>query len=85
MKQFVPLVIGVVAASVVFALMWRKGYFLKLSNYVQETKEELRKCTWPVKDELVDSTTVVMVAIFLLGAFTVGADFIISVFVRLIT
>jgi hypothetical protein len=38
-KQFAPLVFGVVVASVAFALMWRKGYFLKISNYVQETKE----------------------------------------------
>ena len=84
MKQFAPLVFGVVVASVAFALMWRKGYFLKISNYVQETKEELRKCSWPTREELIESTAVVMVAILLLGAFTVGADFIISLFVHLI-
>jgi len=78
-KQFAPLVFGVVVASVAFALMWRKGYFLKISNYVQETKEELRKCSWPTREELIESTAVVMVAIF-----TVGADFIISLFVHLI-
>jgi preprotein translocase subunit SecE len=78
------LVFGVVVASVAFALMWRKGYFLKISNYVQETKEELRKCSWPTREELIESTAVVMVAILLLGAFTVGADFIISLFVHLI-
>jgi len=83
-KQFAPLVFGVVVASVAFALMWRKGYFLKISNYVQETKEELRKCSWPTREELIESTAVVMVAILLLGAFTVGADFIISLFVHLI-
>ena len=85
MKQFLPLVIGILVASVAFVLMLRKGYFLQVSNYVAETKEELRRCSWPGKDELVDSTTVVMVAIIILGAFTVGVDFVISMFVRLIT
>ena len=85
MKQFLPLVIGILVAGVAFVLMLRKGYFLKISNYVAETKEELRKCSWPGKDELVDSTTVVMVAIIILGAYTVGVDFVISLFVRIIT
>lgn len=85
MKQFLPLVIGILVAGVAFVLMLRKGYFLQISNYVAETREELRKCSWPGKDELVDSTTVVMVAIIILGAYTVGVDFFISMFVRLIT
>lgn len=85
MKQFLPLVIGILVAGVAFVLMLRKGYFLQISNYVAETKEELRKCTWPGKEELVESTTVVMVAIILLGAYTVGVDFVISLFVRIIT
>jgi len=84
-KQFLPLVIGILVAGVAFVLMLRKGYFLQISNYVAETREELRKCSWPGKDELVDSTTVVMVAIIILGAYTVGVDFFISMFVRLIT
>jgi len=84
-KQFLPLVIGILVAGVAFVLMLRKGYFLQISNYVAETKEELRKCTWPGKEELVESTTVVMVAIILLGAYTVGVDFVISLFVRIIT
>jgi len=72
-------------ACVAFVLLLRKGYFLQISNYWNETREELKKCSWPTKDELVDSTTVVMVAILLLGAFTVFADFIITMFVKLIT
>jgi len=84
-KQFLPLVIGILVAGVAFVLMLRKGYFLQISNYVAETKEELRKCSWPSKDELVESTTVVMVAIIILGAYTVGVDFVISLFVRIIT
>ena len=49
-----------------------------MANYVMETREELRKCTWPTYDELKGSTIVVMVAIFILGLFTIGADLVIS-------
>jgi len=49
-----------------------------------ETREELRKCTWPTYDELKGSTVVVMVAIALIGAFTVGIDFVISKLIGLI-
>jgi preprotein translocase subunit SecE len=50
-----------------------------------ETREELRKCTWPTFDELKGSTVVVMVTIALLGAFTVGVDYVIAQFLRLVT
>ena len=68
-----------------FAFAWYKGYLLKLASYVQETKEELKKCTWPTVEELKGSTVVVMVSILLLGGFTVGADFVITFIIRLIT
>ena len=66
----------------VFAFLWRKGYLLRLSNYVQETREELKKCTWPSRDELKGSTVVVMISILILGLFTVVIDFAILKFVN---
>ncbi|NBR87207.1 MAG: preprotein translocase subunit SecE [Verrucomicrobia bacterium] len=57
---------------------------LKLGNYVDETKVELKKCTWPSRDELKGSTVVVIVSIGLVAVFTVAADFIISRFVLLL-
>ena len=39
-----------------------------------ETREELRKCTWPSWDELRGSTVLVVLSIFLLGAFTYVID-----------
>jgi preprotein translocase subunit SecE len=41
---------------------------------VQQTKEELRKCTWPSWDELKGSTVVVAISILILGVFTVAVD-----------
>ncbi|MBI4327186.1 MAG: preprotein translocase subunit SecE [Chloroflexi bacterium] len=56
-----------------------------MADYVAETREELRKCTWPTVDELKGSTAVVMVAMALMGGFTVGVDFILSYLMRLVT
>jgi preprotein translocase subunit SecE len=79
------LVIWVVVVGVVFAILWSKGYLLRITNYVSETREELKKCTWPSVDELKGSTVVVMITIALLGAFTIGVDFVLSILMRLIT
>jgi preprotein translocase subunit SecE len=58
----------------VFAWLWRAGHLARLTAYVQQTKEELRKCTWPSLEELKGSTVVVAISILILGAFTVAVD-----------
>ena len=86
MKNFyIQLLVWVVVVAVIFGVLWRTGRLLRLSNYIQETKEELRKCTWPSRDELKGSTFVVLFSILALGAFTVGIDFLLALFVRGIT
>ena len=84
MKQLLPTIIALVVVMAAFILLWRQGAFLKLSGYWGETVEELRKCTWPTWEELMGSTVVVIVAVALLGGFTVLVDFIIANIVRLI-
>ena len=69
----------------VFAFLWYKGYLVRMRNYVAETQEELRKCSWPTREELKGSTVVVMVTIAILGLFTVGVDWVLSNLMRLIT
>ena len=63
-----------VVVGVTFVILWRKGYLLQLTNYVQQTREELRKCTWPTWDELKGSTVVVTISIIILGGFVVLTD-----------
>ena len=75
----------VAIVAVVFGILWRKGQLLRLRNYVLETREELRKCTWPSWDELKGSTVVVLISIAILGAFTVGIDFVLALFVNWMT
>jgi preprotein translocase subunit SecE len=68
-----------------FFWAWRSGELAKLTTFARETREELRKCTWPTWNELKGSTVVVMISIFLLGGFTVACDAVFSVVMRLLT
>ena len=70
----VKIVIWVVVIGGVFALLWKQGHIARFANYLRETREELRKCTWPTWDELKGQTALVAVAVLLLGAFTVAVD-----------
>ncbi len=83
--NYIWLIVWVVVVGGVFGWLWRAGHLNRLANYIAQTREELRKCTWPTVDELKGSTVVVAVSILLLGGFTVGVDFAITVFVRWIT
>ena len=76
MSKLTVLFIWGAVALVIFAIAWRKGYLLQISNYVQQTREELRKCTWPTWDELKGSTVLVALFIGLLGAFIFVMDFV---------
>jgi len=77
-NNYIQIIIWVVMVGATFAVLWRKGYLLRLSIYVSETREELKKCTWPSVEELKGSTVVILVSIVLVGLFTVGIDFVIS-------
>jgi preprotein translocase subunit SecE len=66
--------IWVAVLAVVFGVLWWRGDIKRLAAYVAETKEELRKCTWPTVEELKGSTVVVIASIVLLGVFTVAVD-----------
>ncbi|MEW6159923.1 MAG: preprotein translocase subunit SecE [Verrucomicrobiota bacterium] len=85
MNEFVKLFIWVVVIGAVFAFLWWQGYLVRIANYVRETQEELKKCSWPTWEELKGSTVVVMVSIALLGAFTMGVDTIIGFLVKFIS
>ena len=84
MKELLPIIITVIVAFVIFVILVRRGAFLRVSGYWSETLEELKKCTWPSMEELKGSTVVVLVAIVLLGAFTVGIDIVVAWFVQAI-
>jgi len=74
MQDWVWIIIWVAVVGGVFAWLWRSGQLKRLADYVSQTREELKKCTWPTWDELKGSTVVVFVSIALLGLFTVLVD-----------
>jgi len=49
-----------------------------MKNFIQETKQELNKVTWPSKSELWQSTAVVIVTTFILAFFIGFCDFFLS-------
>ena len=66
------ILIVLIGAAVIY--LWKTGQLMRLSLYVRETREELKKCNWPTWAELKGSTVVVMISIALLGGFTVVVD-----------
>jgi preprotein translocase subunit SecE len=70
MKPYVVNIIVGVAIVVAFVILWSTGNLARLRNYVLETREELRKCTWPTWEELRGSTVLVVISVLMLTAFT---------------
>jgi preprotein translocase subunit SecE len=58
--------------------------FEKLKTFLNETKNELKKVTWPTKEELKESTRVVIVGAFMLTVFIGIVDQILSRIIKLI-
>jgi preprotein translocase subunit SecE len=48
----------------------------KIRLFISETLGELRKCTWPGREELYESTVLVIVAITVLSTFVAIVDWI---------
>jgi len=54
---------------------------LKVREFLSEVVVELKKSAWPTRQELIDSTIVVIVTVIILGLFVAFAD---VVFVRIV-
>ena len=50
----------------------------KIIAFVQDAVKEMEKVTWPTRDELYESTRVVIIVCLLIAAFTWGVDFVVS-------
>jgi preprotein translocase subunit SecE len=68
--------IWVVVIGSVFAYLWWQGHIRRFATYIQETREELKKCTWPTWDELKGSTVLITITIFLMGGFVRVVDMV---------
>jgi len=68
--------IWVVVIGSVFGYLWWQGQIRRFATYIQETREELRKCTWPTWEELKGSTVLITITIALMGGFVRVVDLV---------
>lgn len=57
----------------------------KIVSFLQEVKAELKKVTWPSRDELVGSTIIVCILVLFCALVLGGMDAAFSSFIRYIT
>ena len=74
MSDWTKILIWAFIVGAIFAYLWWQRQVRQLATYVQETREELKKCSWPTWVELKGSTALIMISIALLGAFTEVVD-----------
>jgi len=58
--------------------------FEKIKQFLKEFRVEMRKVTWPTRKEVVASTGVVLVFVFILAVYLGLADLLFSRFLRLL-
>jgi preprotein translocase subunit SecE len=73
------IIIWALVILALFAFLWWRGHLARFATYLQQTREELKKCTWPSWEELKGSTLVVTISILALGLFTVAVDFVLNI------
>jgi preprotein translocase subunit SecE len=56
----------------------------KFGGFIQETKQELNKVTWPSRNELLQSTILVIATTFIMAFFVAMVDATLSVVMRMI-
>ncbi len=61
-----------------------KQAFVGVQTFLGEVQVELKKCTWPTRPELLESTVVVVVAILILGAAVGFSDLVLNMILRLV-
>jgi preprotein translocase subunit SecE len=73
-SNWTTIIFWVAVVGIVFGYLWWQGQVRQLAIYLQETREELKKCSWPSWTELKGSTVLIMISILLMGAFTEVVD-----------
>ena len=52
--------------------------FAKVAQFIKDVQLEMGKVTWPTRDELIASTTIVLVVSLALSMFIFAVDFVLS-------
>ena len=57
----------------------------QIRDFYHDVVTELKKCTWPTRGELTESTLVVIISVVLLSVFVACADWVSQLVIRLVT
>lgn len=60
------------------------GVWRDFKGFLEGVQNELKKCSWPTRSELVDSTIVVVVSVAIFGVFVGFSDWVIMKLLALI-
>ncbi|HTV62476.1 MAG TPA: preprotein translocase subunit SecE [Verrucomicrobiae bacterium] len=75
MNSWIHIAVWAVVIAGIFAYLWWQGHVTRCADYIRETREELKKCSWPSWIELRGSTVLIAIVIMILGVFTVIVDY----------
>lgn len=59
----------------------RKSFIQRLGGYLHEVRQEMRKVTWPTREQMIAFTTVTIVTCVLLSGVIFGIDIVMKEFV----
>ena len=59
--------------------------FAKIRMFFLSTAEEMKKCTWPTRDQLIESTLLVLVTLVILAVYVAGIDFVLIKIIKWLT
>jgi preprotein translocase subunit SecE len=66
-------------------LLWLPGKLKELRTFFSEVRSELKKVTWPSRDEVQTTTIVVIVTTTIFGFYLYGIDLLLSqIFTRIL-
>ncbi|REK19721.1 MAG: preprotein translocase subunit SecE [Actinobacteria bacterium] len=59
----------------------RKPFFVRVRDYLHEVRQELKKVTWPTREQMIAFTTVTVITSTVLTGVVFGLDFVMKQFV----
>ncbi len=56
----------------------KERWYRRLRNFLKETRAELKKVTWPSRNEITNTTVVVIISVFFFGFYLFAMDIVFS-------
>ncbi len=55
-----------------------QGPIQRIKNFYHDVRVEMKKVSWPTRQEVINTTLVVIIAVFFFGFFLFGTDIVLS-------